>query len=239
MKHRFLLLFVVLTGFSCGLQAQSFPFSDENLVYSIRHNLFPGNIGTMTFQGTDGADRYRVDATLKAAVGSLYTLDCNYKTTFLKDKELTPVTASRHHVEKKYSVKSRYDWTAPGQVHLDITKSTRPHRDETLRWPGTVRDLLGMIWWFRTRDYSKTVTCKGNALLLDHDALPLVVEACNRKTVKFNGRQTPVIEIVLSQDGKEAMRMTLTDDARQTPLKFSITMPFGTIKGTLASSRTP
>ena len=38
-----------------------------------------------------------------------------------------------------------------------------------------------------------------------------------------------------AQNGKEALRLTLTDDSRRIPLKFSLSLPFGTIKGTLKS----
>ena len=43
----------------------------------------------------------------------------------------------------------------------------------------------------------------------------------------------PVIEVTLSQEGKEALHLTLSDDERRQPLRFSIGLPFGTIKGTL------
>ena len=214
--------------------AQSFPAGGERLDYSIRHNLFPGEIGTMSFQGKDRGDTYTVDATLKASVGNIYTLDCAYGSTFRKDAGLTPLSASRSQKEKKYWARGNYSWSAPGKVHLDVTKSTRPPRNETLAWSGTVRDLLGMIWWLRSLDYGRSGIATGNnALLLDHDALPVTLASYEKKTIRHKGVQTPVIEIVLTQDGKEALRLTLTDDARRTPLKFSIGLPFGTIKGTL------
>ena len=222
-------LLLMISGF---LGAQNLSFGDEKLSYTVRHNLFPGDIGTMTFQGKDSGGNYQVEAKLKAAVGNIYTLDCRYTSLFRKDAQLTPISATRSQTEKKYWAKGRYDWSAPGRVHLDVTKSTRPPRDETLEWPGTVRDLLGTIWWLRNLDYGKTVSGK-NALLLDHDALPVTVSSCNRKTIKYNGAQTPVIEVAISQDGKEALRLTLTDDARRIPLKFSLSLPFGTIKGSL------
>ena len=235
---RVLLLITLLAGLTqtVGAQSQGFLAGDENLTYSIRHNLFPGNIGTMTFRGKDGDGTYAVDAMLKAAVGSIYTLDCRYTSVFRKDAQLTPVSATRSQTEKKYWAKGRYDWSAPGRVHMDVTKSTRPPRDETLDWSGTVRDLLGTIWWLRTLDYDKALP-RGNALLLDHDALPVTVSSFNRKTIKYMGAETPVIEVAISQDGKEALRLTLTDDARRIPLKFSLSLPFGTIKGTLSHQK--
>ena len=209
----------------------------EKLTYSIRHNLFPGEIGTMTFEGKAAGDRYRVDATLHAAAGGFYTLDCTYGSTFCNDAAMTPVKADREQKEKKYWAKGLYDWSAPGKVHMDVTKSTRPHRDETLTWDGTVRDLLGMIWWLRFLDYGENGV-RGNvgaqALLLDHDALPVTIKSSTRKTIRFNGVQTPIIEVVLAQGSKEALRLTLTDDNRRIPLKFSIGLSFGTIKGTIS-----
>ena len=232
MKHTSILLFLLFAA--TGLHAQSLPFDNERLDYSIRHNLFPGTIGTMRFQGKPVAEGYQVDAVLKAAVGSIYTLDCNYGANFRTDAGLTPLSATRSQVEKKYWAKGRYDWSAPGKVHLDVTKSTRPPRNETLEWNGTVRDLLATIWWLRTLDYDSSQPAPGNnALLLDHDALPVVIASYTRKNIKWNGVQTPVIEVVLAHEGKEALRMTLQDDARRTPLKFSIALSFGNIKGTL------
>jgi len=223
---------LLLLTIACVLPAQNLPSGDETLSYTVRHNLFPGDIGTMTFQGKDGNGTYRVHAVLKAAVGSIYTLDCDYSSVFRKDAQLTPVSATRSQTEKKYWAKGRYDWSAPGRVHLDVTKSTRAPRDETIEWNGTVRDLLGTIWWLRGLDYGKTVS--GNhALLLDHDALPVAVSSCKRKTIRHKGVQTAVIEVAIAQDGKEALRLTLTDDARRIPLKFALSLPFGIIKGTL------
>jgi hypothetical protein len=118
-----------------------------------------------------------------------------------------------------------------------VTKSTRPHRDETLNWDGTVRDLLGMIWWLRFLDYGEQ-SVRGDtgaqALLLDHDAIPVTIKSSTRKTLRFKGKQVPVIEVVLAQGSKEALRLTLSDDDRRIPLKFSIGLSFGTIKGTLS-----
>ena len=231
MKRAFcILLLLVLAPYARG---QAFTFSDQVLTYSIRHNLFPGDIGTMTFRGRNTQDKYQVDASLQAAVGSLYTLECSYGTLFCKDAGLTPVSATRSQKEKKYWAKGIYDWSAPGVVHMDVTKSTRAPRDETLRWDGTVRDLLGMIWWLRSRDYGRESLNSPNALLLDHDALPVSV-AYSRKEIRQGGKPTPVIEVIVSQDGKDALRLTLSDDAQRIPLKFSIGLPFGTIKGTLS-----
>ena len=232
MKRISILLFLLFAG--TGIQAQGLSFSEEELDYSIRHNLFPGTIGTMNFQGKECPEGYHVDAVLKAAVGNIYTLDCNYGATFCNDAALTPISATRSQVEKKYWAKGRYDWSAPGKVHLDVTKSTRPPRDEMLEWDGMVRDLLGTIWWLRSLDYDKVMT-SSNALLLDHDALPVTISSCTRKTIKSGGKQTPVIEVAIAQNGKEALRLTLTDDSRRIPLKFSLSLPFGTIKGTLKS----
>ena len=225
---------ILLILLAASLQAQSFSFQEGTLDYSIRHNLFPGTIGSMTYQTRDAGDNWQVDATLHAAVGSIYTLDCSYGSTFRKNADLTPVSATRSQTEKKYWAIGRYDWSAPGVVHLDVTKSSRPPRDETLTWAGTVRDLLGMIWWLRTLDYDRPRIDAGpNALLLDHDALPVSIASCQKKTVKIDGRSVPVIEVVVSQDGKEALRLTLSDDADRKPLRFSIGLSFGTIKGTL------
>ncbi len=225
---------ILLILLAASLQAQSFSFQEETLDYSIRHNLFPGTIGSMTYHTHDAGSHWQVDATLQAAVGSIYTLDCSYGSIFCKDADLTPVSATRSQTEKKYWAKGRYDWSAPGQVHMDVTKSSRPPRDETLSWAGTVRDLLGMIWWLRTLDYDQPGLNPGpNALLLDHDALPVSISSCQKKTIKFNGLQVPVIEVIVAQDGKEALRLTLTDDALRKPLRFSIGLSFGTIKGTL------
>lgn len=231
MKRNATLLFLLLAA---SLQAQSFSFGNETLSYSIRHNLFPGTIGSMRYQTRDAGDCWQVDATLEAAVGNIYTLDCQYGTVLQKDAALTPVSATRSQVEKKYWAKGKYDWSAPGTVHLDVTKSTRPPRDETLSWPGTVRDLLGMLWWLRTLDYDQPQLDPGpNALLLDHDALPVVIASWQKKSFSFKGQQIPVVEVVVKQDGKEALRMTLTDDSRRKPLRFSLSLPLGTIKGSL------
>jgi len=225
-------IFLILLAAS--LQAQSFSFEEGTLDYSIRHNLFPGTIGSMTYETRDAGDNWQVEATLHAAVGSIYTLDCSYASTFCKDADLTPVSASRSQTEKKYWAIGRYDWSAPGTVHMDVTKSSRPPRDETLSWPGTVRDLLGMIWWLRTLDYDQAPIEAGpNALLLDHDALPVSIASCQKKNIKFNGQSMPVIEVAVAQGGKEALSLTLSDDANRKPLRFSIGLPFGTIKGTL------
>jgi hypothetical protein len=188
----------------------------------------------MSFRGEERGGNYHVDAVLKAAVGSLYTLDCLFGSTFRKDAALTPVAATRSHTEKKYWAKGIYNWSAPGQVHMDVTKSSRPPRDETLSWAGTVRDLLGMLWWLRTLDYEQALPGAGtNALLLDHDAIPVVVASHEKKAIRHNGKQTAVIEVKLAQNGKEALSITMTDDTRRIPLKFSIALSFGTIKGSL------
>ena len=231
---RLTLSLVLLLGLAAGAGAQNFSFNDESLSYGIRHNLFPGNVGTMVFQGKNTGDSYHVDATLKASVAGLYTLDCTYGSSFRKEAGVTPVSATRSQTEKKYWAKGNYTWSAPGKVHMYVTKSSRSPRDQNLSWPGTVRDLLGMIWWLRTLDYSNGKPAVGsNALLLDHDALPVSIASCTKKTVRYNGKQTPVIEITLSQEGKEALSLTITDDDRRLPLKFAIGLSFGTIKGTL------
>lgn len=233
---RVLLIITLLAGLTqtAGAQSQGFLAGDENLTYSIRHNLFPGNIGTMTFQGTNKGSDYHVDASLKASIAGVYSLDCTYASTFRKDGELTPLSASRSQTEKKYWAKGTYTWSAPGSVHMYVTKSTRDPRNEDLLWSGTVRDLLGMIWWLRTLDYSQLALATGsNALLLDHDALPVTVASYTKGKMKHKGVQKPVIEVVLSQQGKEALRVTLTDDDARQLLKFSIGLSFGTIRGTL------
>lgn len=230
-----LLLALSASGVRLGAQDIAFLHGNETLCYSIGHNLVPGNIGTMTFNGTDGGRTYHVDAVLHAALGGLYTLDCSYGSTFRKDSGLTPVSATRSHTEKKYWVKSRYDWSAPGLVHLDVTKSSRPPRDEMLEWSGTVRDLIGAIWWLRTCDFDALSASgrENNALLLDHDALPIRIASAEHKTVRRGGRSVPVIEVCVMQGDKEGLRLLLSDDARHTPLRFSIALPFGTIKGNL------
>ena len=91
--RRFISVLMLLT-FSCALHAQALPFGSETLSYSVRHNLFPGDIGTMTFRGKDAGGNYKVEATLKAAVGNIYTLDCDYTSVFQKDAQLTPVSAT-------------------------------------------------------------------------------------------------------------------------------------------------
>lgn len=233
---RYILVFFLLLGLvpGAGAQEQDFLAGDEHLVYGIHHSLFPGNIGTMTFSGSDAGSDYHVDAALKASVAGIYTLDCTYASTFRKDAELTPLSASRSQTEKKYWAKGDYTWSAPGSVHLYVTKSTRDPRNEDLLWSGTVRDLLGMIWWLRTLDYSQpSLTTGENALLLDHDALPVTVASYTRGKLKYKGEQLPVIHVVLSQQGKEALRVTLSDDASRRLLKFSIALSFGTIRGTL------
>lgn len=232
------ILSLILLFVSFLAQAQDYSLGNETLSYTIRHNLFPGNIGTMTFDGRPDGENYRLEATLTAAVGSIYTLDCQYGSTFIMDEALTPVAADRSQTEKKYWAKGIYDWETPGKVHLDVTKSSRPHRDEILEWDGIVRDLLGMLWRIRTLDYGSDSTATvpewpATALLLDHDPLPVSIASCKRKTIKFEGKPTPVIVVVLVQDGKEALSMTITDDASRTPLRFSIGLSFGTIKGTL------
>ena len=230
------LLLGLVSGLTFRAAAQNAAFLDgeEELVYSIRHNLFPGNIGTMTFHGRGEGSNYRVDAALKASIAGIYSLDCSYASTFRKDPDLTPISASRSQTEKKYWAKGTYTWSAPGSVHMYVTKSTRDPRNEDLLWSGTVRDLLGMIWWLRTLDYSRPGLVTGdNALLLDHDALPVTVASYTKGTLKYKGEQRPVIEVVLSQQDKEALRVTLTDDASRRLLKFSIALSFGTIRGTL------
>ena len=231
---RILLSLSLLLALAPCLDAQSFSFVNENLDYGIRHNLFPGNIGTMTFRGATAGEHYHVDAALKASVAGLYTLDCTYGSTFRQDAGVTPVSATRSQTEKKYWAKGSYTWSAPGKVHMNVTKSSRPPRNQDLNWPGSVRDMLGMIWWLRTLDYSHGTPAVGsNALLLDHDALPVTIASCTKKTIRFNGKQIPVIEVTLSQEGKDALSLTLTDDARRTPLKFAISLSVGTIRGTL------
>ena len=235
---RFLLtilsLALLLPELSPRLQAQSFPAGNEQLKFSIRHNLFPGNVGWMSFSGKESGRDYHVDATLHASVIGVYTLDCTYGSTFRKDAALTPLKATRDHKEKKYTVKAFYDWSAPGTVHLDIDKSTRPHRDQTLTWNGTVRDLLGTIWWLRSLDYRNGIPDTGRqALLLDHDALPVTIASVTRGTAKYKGQVVQTIDILLTQDEKDALQLTLVDDAKRTPLKFNLTLSFGTIKGTL------
>ena len=232
-----ILLLMILSAAGTTVRAQAIPFAfgSETLHYTVSHNLVPGTIGTMTFRGSDQGDGYQVEAVLNASLTSLYTLDCTYRSTFRKDADLTPVRSTRDHKEKKYWVKSRYDWSAPGTVRLDVRKSSRPPRNETLEWSGTVRDLLDAIWWLRTRDYSRgTAADRGdNALLLDHDALPIRIASAEHKTVRRSGRSVPVIEVCVMQGDKEGLRLLLSDDARHTPLRFSIALPFGTIKGNL------
>ena len=232
-----ILLLMILSAAGTTVRAQAIPFAfgSETLHYTVSHNLVPGTIGTMTFRGSDQGDGYQVEAVLNASLTSLYTLDCTYRSTFRKDADLTPVRSTRDHKEKKYWVKSRYDWSAPGLVHLDVTKSSRPPRDEMLEWSGTVRDLIGAIWWLRTCDFDALSASgrENNALLLDHDALPIRIASAEHKTVRRSGRSVPVIEVVVIQGEKEGLRLTLTDDARRLPLKFSIALPFGTIKGNL------
>ncbi|MBR5018256.1 MAG: DUF3108 domain-containing protein [Bacteroidales bacterium] len=226
--------FTLLLGLVSGIAAQHFPFSDESLNYSIRHNLLPGNIGSMTFRGRNVGDTYHVDATMKGSAAGIYTIDYTYGSTFRKDAGLTPVSATRNQIENSYWAKGSYNWSAPGQVHLYVTKSSRAPRDQDLTWAGTVRDLLGMIWWLRTLDYSQgKLNAGNNALLLDHVALPVSITSYTKKTIRYKGTQTPVIEVTLSQNGKDALSLTLTDDARRLPLKFAISLSVGTIKGTL------
>ena len=229
------LLLLVLSSSGAQLRAQgtAYAFGNETLCYAIGHNLVPGHIGTMTFHGTDEGDTYRIEAVLNAAIASLYTLDCTYGSTFRKDPGLTPVSATRRHIEKKYWVKSRYDWSAPGSVHLDISKSSRAPRNEMLEWPGTVRDLVCAIWWLRTRDYSRPVPDGANALLLDHEPLPIRIASAEHKTIRRGGKSVPVIEVAVVQGEKEGLKLTFTDDAHRLPLRFAISLPFGTIKGTL------
>ncbi|MBR1538433.1 MAG: DUF3108 domain-containing protein [Bacteroidales bacterium] len=235
MKRFFSLILLLALG--CPVRAQSLPPGDETLSYTVRHNLFPGDIGTMTFRAKDDGGNYNVDATLKAAVGSIYTLDCRYTSVFRNDARLTPVAATRSQTEKKYWAKGRYEWSSPGHVHLVVNKSTRAPRDESIDWSGNVRDLLGTIWWLRSLDYGKAASGNldggSNALLLDHDALPVSITSCKRKSIKSGGKQVPVIEVAIAQDGKEVLRLTLSDDTRRIPLRFSLSLPFGNIKGTL------
>lgn len=232
-----LVLFLLLPGLSFRAfraSAQTFPSGPERLEYSIRHSMFPGNVGRMTFQGKDSGSDYHVDAQLKVSIVGIYSLDCTYGATFRKDAALTPLKATRDHQEKKYTVKAFYDWSAPGTVHLDVTKSTRPHRDQTLKWNGTVRDLVNMIWWLRSLDYSGDLSrYSGQALLLDHDALPVRIAFVQRQTAKYQGKVVQTLNVSLVQGDKEALHLTFIDDASHTLLKFSIALSFGTIRGTL------
>lgn len=236
MMKRIFVSFLLLLGLASGIQAQDAAFlaGNEDLTYSIRHSYFPGNVGTMTFQGRDMGGSYQVDAALKASIVGIYRLESTYGAVFHKDEALTPVSATRTQKENKYWAKGAYDWSAPGSVHLYVTKSTRDPRDEELTWSGTVRDLLNMIWWLRSLDYSQASLETGrNALLLDHDALPVTIASYTKGTYKYKGEQIPVIEVLLSQEGKEALRVTISDDASRRMLKFSIALSIGTIRGTL------
>lgn len=233
---QFLISLFLLLGLAFCAQAQHTAFldSEENMVYSVRHSYFPGNVGTMTFTGKQSGSDYHVDATLHASIVGLYKLDCTYGSTFRRDGSLTPVSANRSQTENKYWAKGTYNWSAPGSVHLYVTKSSRDPRNEDLLWSGTVRDLLGMLWWLRTLDYdSGSLDAGHNALLLDHTALPVTITSYTKGTMRYKGVQTPVIEIVLTQQGKEALSVTLSDDASRKMLKFSLAMSVGTIRGSL------
>jgi hypothetical protein len=51
--------------------------------------------------------------------------------------------------------------------------------------------------------------------------------------VKIEGVTYPATEAVLAQDGKEVMRLAMADDGAATPLRFTLSLPFGKITGTL------
>lgn len=239
MKHLLLIASLLL---SLSLPARAagaagFLSGDEHLEYSIRHSRLPGNVGTMVFQGTRKGADYNLTAQLDVSIAGLYSLNSLYTADFRSDGNLTPLKASRDYKEKKYWAKSFYNWTAPGTVNIDVSKSSRPQRVETLTAPGTIRDLLNLLWWLRTCDYDAPdgIKTPESAVLLDHDLLPVRIASVKKSTARYKGETVPVFEVSLSQDGKNMLQITLTDDARRTPLKFSIAFSFGTIRGNLAA----
>ncbi len=238
MKRRNIVLAAAATLIAAAAYGQGkiFPDGEENLAYSVRHNIVPGDIATMIFHGREAEDigSYAVSAELKTTpkASLVYTLDCRYGSVFKVDADMTPVAASCTRKEKKYWMEADYDWPAAHRLHLNVRKSTRPERDSVINGTSVTRDLLGTIWWLR-RQCVRGEKPSAGSLILDHDAIPLKVTAWRKINVKIEGVTYPATEAVLAQDGKEVMRLAMADDGAATPLRFTLSLPFGKITGTL------
>lgn len=229
----------VLVAAAAEGQVKDFPDGEESLTYTVRHNVIPGEMATMVFHGGSTADAgaYAVTAELRTTpkASLVYTLDCRYGSVFRTDGDMIPVAASCTRKEKKYWMEADYDWPAPHRLHLNVRKSTRPERDSVIIGAAVTRDLLGTIWWLR-RQCVRGEKPDAGSLILDHDAIPLKVASWRAIETKIDGTTFPATEAVLTQNGKEVMRLVMAADGAATPLRFSLSLPFGKMTGTLKRS---
>ncbi len=202
--------------------------------YGLRMAAIPGRAGTMTFTTASGDDAVEASILMEISLAGLYRMESTYQAQFLPDGTLTPISASRTQNERKYSASGTYTWRSGGVVDMDITKSTRPHRVETLTWHGTVRDLCGTFWRLRTLDYPEgEVPAETWALLLDHEPIPVTIAKVERKSVNLHGVCRKAIEVTLDHGGKDLLSVTMSDDGTRLPLLFSLSLPVGTVRAVI------
>lgn len=215
----------------------AFRFTNETLEYTVHHGLFPWDIATVVLRGEKVRDTYRATATVTtdALWRNIYTLDAYYSSQFQCNDNVTPVRASHTVIEKRYWRSADYTWTSPRNMNFKVMKKDHMAVDATLSELHTVRDILGLVWWIRSRSY-ENVAPQEQSLVLDHGSLRVYVNRYERKSVRMADGMHDVIEVTVSQDRRHTLTVLLSDDSRRVPLRFSVDLPFGAVEGRLSTA---
>ncbi|WP_165021165.1 MULTISPECIES: DUF3108 domain-containing protein [unclassified Dysgonomonas] len=199
----------------------------------------------------NGKDAYKMSllAESTGAAKSVFTLNDTLSSYMTKD--LIPLAFTKDaHEGKEYTKENiTYTYGKGGNVTIRTkrVKNGEPRFDETLSSPNCVYDMISVVFYARTLDYSKMK--QGDEAAVEFMAgkkkVYMVIEHQGTEIIKGNDdKKYDCIKLVLSmsngnklafEDKEEAMRVYITNDNNRMPVRLDSKLKVGSTRAILKS----
>lgn len=210
-----------------------------------------GNSSLKTVSTTfNGKDAYKMSliAQSSGAAGKLFSLSDTLSSYTTKD--LVPLFFKKNAHEGKENTDESvtYTYTPSGvSIHTKRTKNGVLRFDETMTSKECVYDMISVVFYARTLDYSSMK--KGDAAAVEFISgkkkVYMVIEHEGIETIKANDdRKYECIKLVLSisngnqlafDDKEEAMKVYITNDENRMPVRLDSKLKVGSTRAMLKS----
>lgn len=267
---KYIIASLMLLTLYCYADAQELPFKGgEKLNYVVHYQWginadLAGLELTCTEETFAGKPCFHVrgNAYTYRFWDSFYKIRDVYECKFSPDVEMTPYMYHRDVNEGKYWSKNTYVWSGDGSsIKVDITKSTKPPVDTTYREDVSIRDMVNIIYYMRTRDLNAVGTSEVITCVADRDILDLKIRIIGKETVELKGLgnvETVKVGVAISSRkqfsyvdhdgvqldvqnpegtffGGEKVFIWYSLDGNKAPVLFAAPLKVGTFKGRLSS----
>lgn len=160
-------------------------------------------------------------------------------------KTLNPYWASRQTLEGSYFAKENYKFVSNGtKIQTEVQNSDHSFKRDSLTVNSCVFDVLTLVYYCRTIDFSKS---KKNdkipvSLVVDGNIYPIYIRYHKKEVVKNQFDDKKYRCIFLSVlclkgsifDGGENLKIWVTDDDNKLPIKIQAKILIGTVFGYLS-----